>query len=322
MTEKNNPTYVAVTDQAGHQIGVYDLDMRCWDASRALVWRWSAKEDNGFTGLTHAWGLPTDAKVRCCDRWDGQWMVVTDSLGLAAIVPYPSGDARKWAQNVGGNPHSAELLPDGNIAVAASTGGWVRVYASSQGADAAAYAEYPFPGAHGVEWDAERGILWALGDDHLVALEVSGTPDEPHIRETLKVPLPSPGGHDVHPVYGDRDRLWISTRAKVYQYIKSTGQFDENYEGSEYISRAHVKSVGDAPSGIIVTAAPDGVPRPQTGAPHNDWCTETIDCFHRASVVNRAELADAHAQLLLPGVALYKARVWIQRYSPASCVLR
>ncbi|GGE02685.1 hypothetical protein [Paenibacillus nasutitermitis] len=40
-------------------------------------------------------------------------MVVTDSRGLAAIIPYPSANGKKWGLDVGGNPHSAELLPGG-----------------------------------------------------------------------------------------------------------------------------------------------------------------------------------------------------------------
>src|SRR5690606_19878574 len=123
---------------------------------QAVLWSWAPGDANGFAGLTDAWGLPTDAKVRSCKAWEGRWMVVTDSLGLAAILPYPPGDSRRWGRNVGGNPHSAELLPGGNIAVAASTAGWVRVYASSQGPDAEHYAEFRLTGAHGVEWDAGR----------------------------------------------------------------------------------------------------------------------------------------------------------------------
>ncbi len=308
--QRANPsTYVAVTDQAGKQIGVYDLDVRPWDASRALVWRWSADPLNGFEGLMHAWGLPTDAKLRRCDRWDGQWMVVTDSLGLAAIVNYPAGNERKWGLNVGGNPHSAELLPNGNIAVAASTGGWVRVYTSSQGKDAETYAEYAFPGAHGVEWDAKRQVLWAVGEDRLIALEVYGNAEAPRIRQVHQVRLPTSGGHDLQPVYGHEDRLWISTQAKVYQYSIAMDQFDEDYPGCERISRAHVKSVGDMPSGLVLSAAPDGVLRPDTGAADNDWCTDSIDCCPNGRSFETA--AQSLVRYPLPGVALYKARVWL-----------
>ncbi|UUZ78776.1 hypothetical protein LJK88_26190 [Paenibacillus sp. P26] len=41
-------------------------------------------------------GSPTDARVRQNEKWGGQWMVVTDSRGLAAIIPYPKANGKKW----------------------------------------------------------------------------------------------------------------------------------------------------------------------------------------------------------------------------------
>src|SRR5690606_38391276 len=139
----------------------------------------------------NAWGLPTEAKVRSHDKWGGQWMVVTDSKGLAAIVPYPAGDRKQWGLNVGGNPHSAELLPGGNVAVAASTGGWVRVYTSSQGPESNHFAEYGLPSAHAALWDPDLNVLWSAGKEYLVALTVGGTDAEPTLEEALRIELPT-----------------------------------------------------------------------------------------------------------------------------------
>lgn len=297
-------SYVAVTDQVSHRIMVLKADEWAKGREDAVVWTWSASASNGFEGLEASWGLPTDAKIRWNERLGGgYWMVVTDSRGLAAIVPYPQGDSRQWGWNVGGNPHSAELLPNGNIAVAASTGGWVRIYTSSQGPDCGDYVEYPFPGAHGVQWDPERRVLWALGDDDLVALEITGSDAAPVVREVHKVALPTRYGHDLQPVYGNTDRLWVSTGSHVYQYIKSLNDFDESYSNSDMISRANVKSVGNLPSGQVVSAVPDQVIRPESGSSSNDWCTARID-FVNPSMTG-----------ILPGAGIYKARVWNPDYN-------
>lgn len=287
---------VALTDQASHRVLVMDPAAPDWNDEQAIVWSWAPDEDNGFAGLTYAWGLPTDAKVRVCRAWGGRWMVVTDSLGLAAIVPYPAGDSRRWGMNVGGNPHSAELLPGGNIAVAASTAGWVRVYASSQGSDAGHYAEFVLPGAHGVEWDADRELLWALGTDDLVALRIAGTDAIPVVEEVDRIALPTRGGHDLQPVAGDPDRLWVSTGREVYQFVKSVRRFDPAYPGCLEISRAAVKSVGNQPSGQVAQTVP------QPGSLY-EWTTDTVDLFGPRGLRIRE------------GAAIYKARILLAERS-------
>jgi len=303
IIDRNN-NFVAVTDQSSGQIIVFDLKDENWGNDQAARWRWSARSTSGFEKLEAAWGVPTDAKIRANKRYGGLWMVVTDSLGLAALVPYPRGDHRKWGLNVGGNPHSAELLPNGNIAVAASTGGWLRVYAASQGPDAKYYAQYALPGAHGVQWDPERQILWAVGDDELVALEITGTDACPIIRAVHQAALPTRFGHDLQPVNGNSDRLWISTGTHVYQYIKSEDKFDESYAGHSGISRSGVKSIGNFLSNQVISTVPDQKARLDLISGKNDWCTESIDIFHVG--INKLKV--------VPGSAIYKARVWISDY--------
>ncbi|WP_248928338.1 DUF6528 family protein [Paenibacillus hamazuiensis] len=282
---------IAGCDQASSRILIFDPADSDWNGERAVKWAWSPSRSNGFDDdLVAAWGLPTDAKVRTSEKWGGQWMVVTDSKGLAAIVSYPEGDGRRWAHCVGGNPHSAELLPDGNLAVASSTGGFVRLYASSQGPSASAYAEYRFPGAHGVHWDARLQLLWALGDDELVALAAEGTAARPVLREARKTALPTRHGHDLQPVHGDPDRLWISTGTCVYQYVKSADAFDSSYPGHGAISRPGVKSVGNLLSGTVVSTVP------KKGSLY-DWTTDTV------------QFALPEAQRVREGAAFYKARI-------------
>ncbi|MFC5648573.1 DUF6528 family protein [Paenibacillus solisilvae] len=258
------------------------------------------QESNGFQGLTSLWGLPTEARVREVVQWGGVWMAVTDSKGLAAIIPYPQGDSRKWGLEVGGNPHAAELLPNGNIAVAASTGGWIRVYASSQGPDDGTYAEYGLPGAHAVLWDLERKTLWAAGSFDIVELAVEGTDAEPVLTERMKAQLPTKHAHDVQSVAGSPDKLWVATGSKVYQYSKSTGKFDLSYEGSAGISRVGVKSVGSLPDGRVVETVTDTAKTPPGPCTANNWCTDTIDFFQPDGSRSERRIQDSE---------LYKARV-------------
>ncbi|PYI57103.1 DUF6528 family protein [Paenibacillus flagellatus] len=287
---------VAGTDQASGRIVLLDPADTDWNGADAVRWSWAPDRAGGFDdSLIAAWGVPTDAKIRRCDAWGGLWLVATDSLGLAAVVPFPSADRKRWAANVGGNPHSAELLPNGNVAVASSTGGRVRLYASSQGPEADAYAEFALPGAHGLVWDPRRDVLWALGDDDLVALAVEGSDAEPVMRESSRTALPTRGGHDLQPVYGDADRLWVSTVGHVYQYVKSADAFVSDYPECREISRPHVKSVGNFRSGRVAGTVP------KAGSLY-EWTTDTVD-FHGPP-----------SKRVCEGAAFYKARIVYSDY--------
>lgn len=256
---------IVVTEQGGDQIMVFESEPDGW-ADAIPLWTWKPTTENGLGDLTDNWGLPDEAKLR--HRGGQAYLLTTDSYGLAAVVPYPEGAPVYWAIDAGRdhNPHSIELLPDGNVAVAASHGDHIRVYTASQGANSNDYVEFVLPGGHGVFWDDRRDLLWAIGDDHLVALEVGGTPAAPTLTEVRRAELPTSGGHDLQPVAADPDRLWLTTSEAVYQYSIEEDAFHSDFPGAETINRAAVKSVGD--EGGSVTDEAGSVPIRAVPA----WC--------------------------------------------------
>ncbi|MFC5753699.1 DUF6528 family protein [Actinomadura rugatobispora] len=284
-------------DQGGHRIVVLDAAKKTWTTASAK-WKWTPTASNGFADVAHAWSLPSDVRVR---KAKGKTYVLSaDSKGFLGAVEYPSGK-RLWATDAGApsNPHATELLPNGNVAAAASTGGWIRVYAASQGRAASAYTQFALKGGHGVLWDPRRKVLWAIGDDHLVSLKVGGTAGKPTLKEVSRSALPSQGGHDLAPVYGDRDRLWITTNYGVYQYVKSTKRYTASYRGSADIDLPIVKAVGDNPSTRQVVLT-----RPREGCA-TTWCTDTAEFFGSAS---------QKATRTLPGAQFYKVRWFVPAY--------
>ncbi|WJH35355.1 DUF6528 family protein [Paenibacillus sp. CC-CFT747] len=189
-------------------------------------------------------------------------------------------------------------MPDGNIAVAASHGGWVRLYTASQSEDSSRYVEYGLPGAHGVLWDPTRQVLWTVGDDILTALVVSGTPSAPVLEENIELrsDLPTKYGHDLSPVYGDTDRLWVTTNYGVYQFNKSTASWSEPQLANDPTELRAVKSIGNFPSGPVVLT------KPEKGCLY-EWATDKIHQFQEEGIFVR------------DGAAIYKARVWQPDYS-------
>jgi hypothetical protein len=99
---------------------------------QAALWSWSPTGDSSLDHLApeRTWQLVSEAKYRVRDG--RQWLLACASRGLAVVVSYPSGEV-SWAGVADGNPHTMELLPDGNVAIAASETGFVRVCTASQG---------------------------------------------------------------------------------------------------------------------------------------------------------------------------------------------
>ncbi|MFD8750758.1 DUF6528 family protein [Kitasatospora sp. NPDC059577] len=288
---------VAVVDQESRRVLVLQSaeELMAYRGPDRLpvVWGWSADREPELADLAPArsWTNPDEVKSRI--REGRRYLLTTASGGLAAVVDTATGRVH-WAADLGPavNPHSIELLPDGNVAVVASAGGWVRLYAASQGRRAAAFAEFPLAGAHGVQWDGRSGLLRVLGDSALVALRVAGTAAAPTLTAVRSTPLPGAGGHDLAPAVGAPGRFWVSTSAGLWSYDPSADRFAPVHLAAPADER-DVKSVGDEPgrTGRLLTAAPE-----HTGP--CDWCTSVIS-LHRPEGVR-----------VLRGTHLYKARWW------------
>ncbi|MEV7770372.1 DUF6528 family protein [Kitasatospora sp. NPDC086791] len=288
---------VAVADQASRRVLVLQSaeELMAYRGPDRLpvVWSWSADRAPELADLAPArsWTNPDEVKSRV--RQGRRYLLTTASGGLAAVVETVTGRIH-WAEDLGAavNPHSIELLPDGNVAVVASAGGWVRLYAASQGPRAAAFAEFPLAGAHGVHWDGRSGLLRVLGDSALTALRVGGTPAAPTLTAVRSTPLPGPGGHDLAPVLAAPGRFWVSTSAGLWTYDPAADRFTPVHLADPAAER-DVKSVGDEPgrTGRLLTVTPDP-------AGPCAWCTSVL-------TLHRPEGART-----LRGTQLYKARWW------------
>ncbi|MFI9364392.1 DUF6528 family protein [Kitasatospora sp. NPDC053057] len=286
---------VVVADQGSRRVFVLQSarELMAYQGPDRLpvVWSWTADRAPDVADLSPArsWTNPDEAKSRI--RQGRRYLLITATGGLAAVVDTATGRTR-WAADLGptANPHSIELLPDGNVAVVAS-GGWVRLYAASQGPRATAYTEFGLPGAHGVLWDGRSGLLWVLGDGALIALRVGGAPAAPTLTAVRTAPLPDRGGHDLAPVLAAPGRFWLSTLRGLWQYDPAADRFTPVRLAGSAAER-DVKSIGDEPgTGRLLTVAPDHT------APC-DWCTSVIR-LHRPEGVRT-----------LSGTHLYKARWW------------
>lgn len=206
-----------------------------------------------------------DTRLR---EYEGREVVMAAYGGSSAkMISFDDKKEILWhTDSTASNPHACELLPNGVIAVAASTGGEIRFFDAK--GDGRTYASVALEDAHGLLWDPSNGVLWAIGTNVLTAYEVniSGGVISVSERTDLKNTIPTDSAHDLQPVYSDPDRMWITTSSAVYVYSKSERTFLTEFPGSGKVSGKNVKGIGNFDDGSIVLIRPDGGFKSWTGA--------------------------------------------------------
>ena len=154
-------------------------------------------------------------------------------------------------------PHSIEYLPNGMIACALSGNtdynkSCVKIYDSNKSSPVAVASESLY-GAHGVVWDNELGVLWALSNYEIVAYDIGSDPDAPTLTliNGLGGKLPGAGGHDLSTVAESPDKLWVSSNS-VYMFDKYTGKLIDAYDGKSQIAAYNVKCISSTENGTVL----------------------------------------------------------------------
>lgn len=253
---------IVLAEQARHYVAIVDAN------SQRIEWTWDLAK-SGLPEEHRSWfTYPTEVKpVYNCE---GLLVVTNDGVGLIRRA-----DHRMiwYTASGGGFPHSAELLPDGNIAVVYSSSDTsesdklkiFRVdYTNFPATEAA--AEYPLKSGHNAVWDRKNEVLWATTyttiNGYAYGLK-DGTPALT-LRESILLPDGSVDPHDLFPVYGER-KLWLTTSDRLYKFDPDRKRFEtvaiaENLMG--------LKSVSSGPAGY-----PTIVLRPT----ESWWSNELVD---------------------------------------------
>ncbi len=285
---ERSPYLVALTNQGNSHLEVYDISAGKLDES-SLVWSCKMPYYN-----------VAGTKFRHSEEYgDVALAVCGNSYGC--MVSYPEGKILWRTEAAANNPHSIELMPNGVIAIASSTGGEVRFFTTDKNLSKTASATAVLEDAHGVLWDEEKQVLWAIGRTVLTAYRVTLADGKVTVTEdtALRATIPSDHAHDLAPVYGNKDELWITTGSHVYRFNKATKTFTADYAGHESLDRDAIKGVGNFEDGSIVYIYPDGA--------FKSWTTQSA-FFLRADNGMKPETlksADGH---------FYKIRVWDTRY--------
>jgi hypothetical protein len=188
----------------------------------------------------------------------------------------------------GKNPHSAEVLPDGNIVVALSTGGdklaLYHVDTSHMGLSTGYKNSVELPFAHNAVWDKKRKVLWATSNNKLYSFKYNSNCKNPGLIPQDTTLLPGTHAHDLFPVYG-KDALWLTNPTGTYRINLSN--MDISRAKTDF--QSNIKSVSSGPAGW-----PTIIQRPT----ESYWADEIID-FEGTTVFSH------------PGWKIYKARWFV-----------
>ena len=239
---------------------------------------------DGACGLTEEWVYPlgidhiAGIKYRQNTLFGDVILIASGAnSGKAQMISYPEGKLLWSTVQAGNNPHCIEILPSGNIAVAASTGRTVRLFKtaallSGQSERADCFDEVPLRAAHGVLWDPKYNVLWALGDFELNAYRIVGTGIEERLELCAEMSRSLPenkmSGHALAADLTDPDYLYLTVDSTVFRFDKKEGVFLSDFAGKDRVCHPWVKGLAKNRSGDFVLAVSNGVFRP--------WCTDTV----------------------------------------------
>ncbi len=261
---------IVLCDQKGNGLIAYEVhDMTC------PTWEWHIDAPD--------FGNVSGVKRRHHPMW-GDVVLVVASEGFTGVVAYPSGELLFRAHGTG-NLHSIELLPDGRVMTVGSDGNVVRVYTDPE-TYTAFYADFP----HGVLYDPERNWVWVLARHSLVAYEAD---DFSSPVQTFVFPDDMVEGHDLAPVYGDTNRLFLTVLSGVFVYDKTANTVSR----FSLCKREHVKGIGNLlDSETVLCVTPNGYDKP--------WCSDKIYRYDE----------NGETEISVPETAIYKLRIFCDKY--------
>lgn len=188
------------------------------------VWSWKADSSANLPAALRNKFLTTD---ECKPVNNSNDILVTSSGGGVALINIESKNIIFWASLP--NAHSAEMLPGGRLAVAASLsseGNRINIY-NLEKPGVVIYTDSLYS-AHGLVWDSMDNVLWALGYDVLRQYSLKDwDTGYPSLHRENEYKLPGMGGHDLQ-TSSDGKGLCLTTESNVWLFDSSSGKFSSH----------------------------------------------------------------------------------------------
>lgn len=236
----------------------------------------------------------------------GDVILLTSSGGSAWMVSYP-GKEILWSVNGIGNAHSIEMLPNGDIVVAASGSSTINYkdgglhYFPAGSTTESAFYSLPF--AHAALWDPDNECLWSVGFPGVVAVEVfgSGTDAKMAQIEELGCEKKNFSGHDMVPMFGQDGKYMVSDNSSLYVFDSKTGKMSVDYRRTS----KEVKGIAYFEDGTLILA-PANLGNPTTPA-----LTKVLRVF---ALLDESEVPVKKEDIPFKNREFYKIHTFTQDY--------
>ena len=215
------------------------------------IWSWDPYSANISSAHQNWFINPSEVKP----VFNRRYILMTASGGAVALIRLSDHKLMFYAYS-GRNPHSAEILPDGNIVTANSGSGEINTFVTDTVRVLGMKANTVKLGnAHNIVWDKKRKCIYATatikaGISALFRLEYNGDQTNPKLIRQKRIFTfkKESGGHDLFPVYGEEDKLWLTAASAVYQFDVSTDipTCEKMYD------LGGIKSICNGPKGILM----------------------------------------------------------------------
>jgi hypothetical protein len=264
---------VVMAEQSQNQIAIVHVK------TGKIIWNWKASEST-VPPERYAWFYnPSDAKV----VYNGNYVLMCASGGACALIRLKDKKIMFYAK-AGKNPHSIELLPDGNIVCAASTGNCLTIFKTDtvHFPDSVVQRSFFCNSAHNVVWDQKRALLWTADLNKIRSFSYNFSKDTSTLQPVDSLKFEDESGHDLFPVPG-KDALFFTSQNKNWTFDIREKKLKEIKSKYQSIKSISAESKGQTP--II-------------SIPKEQWWTDEILDLNGKSI------------LRIPGLKIYKAR-WI-----------
>lgn len=253
-------------------------------SKKAIKWAWTPRQspkvklDNFYF-----YNNPSEVKL----IRNNTQLLFSCSGGACGIIDIASGELLYHVYPKG-NPHSAELLPDGNIVTASSTGAFLMLFDLQRDPEGNIAKQYDCPSAHGVVYDEKTQRLYSCGREGITEWRYDSRKVE--LIKIADYPFPVVinvfGGHDLYRDLQD-GLLTVSGRHAVYKFNCQTK------EQTFFLNAAHVKSVSvhpKAPTLLLI--------------PNEKWWNDELQIADKSGRVRKL--------IRYPHFRFYKVR-WVER---------
>ncbi len=237
LNAKDLRNQILCSNQATRDVLVMDVDGD-WSKPESILWKWNPEGDPN---------IPAD-RLKRFNHIDetkvvngGKQILVTSSTGGMALVDVATKQS-VFTGYPGGSTHSADLLPDGTIITASSTGNFLMVFTRKDGEKTAHKTfKLTFADAHGVVWDKLLGLVWAVGKEAVICCRYNFDYENPQLTIVESFPLkPNPyWGHDL--ILLEKEHKLLMTGRNMLEFDTMTGQY------KLFLKRKSVKSISIHP---------------------------------------------------------------------------